>query len=87
MIDLIGPQRFYQFKHSFNREEVIETVIDLKAVTEISLREYRDIKEVIINTSNNIPPRNILLGEGEVATEVYSKLVKAWTTYKLATER
>ncbi len=87
MIDLIGPQRFYQFKSSFNRDEIIETVIDLKVITEISLREYRDIKEVIINTSNNIPPRHILIGEGEVAVEVYSKLVKAWTTYKLATER
>ena len=87
MIDLIGPQRFYQFKFSFNRDEVIETVIDLKVVTEISLREYRDIKEVMINTSNNTPPRNISLGEGEVAAEVYSKIVNAWTTYKLATER
>lgn len=87
MIDLIGPQRFYQFKFSFNRDEVMETVIDLKVVTEISLRKCRDIEEIIINTNNNVPPRSILLREGEVAAEVYSKLVNAWTTYKLATER
>ena len=87
MIDLIGPQRFYQFKFKFNGDECIETVIDLKVVTEISLREYGEIKEVIIATDNNIPPRHILLDKTEVATEVYSKLVQVWTTYKLATER
>ncbi|MBD7914231.1 hypothetical protein H9660_03640 [Clostridium sp. Sa3CUN1] len=87
MIDLIGPQRFYQFKFSFCGNERVETVIDLKVVSEVSLRDLNGRKEVIIATNNNIPPRNIQIEETEVAEEVYSKLVKAWTTYKLATER
>lgn len=87
MVDLIGPQRFYQFEFSFYGNERVETVIDLKVVTEVSLREVDGRKEVIIATNNNIPPRNISIEKTEVAEEVYSKLVKAWTTYKLATER
>lgn len=88
MLDIITPQRFYQFKFQTGYEDTVSTVIDLKVVTEISLIENKHRKEIAINTgSSHHPPRVIILEESEVATEVYSKLVSAWTTYKLATER
>lgn len=87
MIDLISPQRFYQFEFKSGEEEKITTVIDLKSVVEISLRDGRYAREIMIDIGMHRPPRHINLEDNEVAQEVYQKLVKAWTTYKLATER
>ena len=87
MVDLISPQRFYQFEFKIDEEEKITTVIDLKSVAEISLRDGKYRKEIMIDIGMHRPPRHINLEDNEVAQEVYQKLVKAWTTYKLATER
>lgn len=87
MVDLISPQRFYQFEFRSGEKEKTTTVIDLKSVAEISLREGNFTKEIMIDIGAYRPPRFINLEDNEVAMEVYEKLVKAWTTYKLATEK
>lgn len=92
MFDLINPQRFYQFSFSdaySNGKVRITSVIDLKAVIEISMAEYFDGKlEIRIEFANkNSPPRCVVLEETDVASEIYSKLVTAWTTYKLSSEK
>lgn len=87
MVDLIGPQRFYQFEFRSGEKEKTTTVIDLKSVVEISLRESDYTREIMIDIGIHRPPRFINLEDNEVAQEVYQKLVKAWTTYKLATEK
>lgn len=86
-LDILTPQRFYQCEFKTDYESIITTVIDLKVVSEISLIESQNKKEIMINMNSYAPPRVITLDKSEVATEAYKKLVSAWTTYKLATER
>lgn len=87
MVDLMSPQRFYQFEFKSGEKEKTTTVIDLKSVAEISLREGSYTKEIMIDIGAYRPPRFINLEDNEVAMEVYQNLVKAWMTYKLITER
>lgn len=88
MIDIVTPQRFYQFSFR-NMNSDISTIIDLKIITQISLCKDNNCKEnrLIINTSSPEPPIRIDIDENASSDEMYSKLVTAWTTYKLATER
>ena len=88
MVNIEVPQRFYQFSFK-NYDDNIDTIIDLKIITQISLAHKGSCKEdrIIINTNSPEPPIIIELNENEVGNEVYSKLVTAWTTYKLATEK
>ena len=91
MIDIITPQRFYQFKFKENSDgNDIDSVIDLKVITQISLihkSKYDNKDMIMIETNLQSPPIYVSIDTNESADEVYSKLVKAWTTYKLATER
>ena len=88
MVNIEVPQRFYQFSFKECGSNV-DTIIDLKIVTQISFEHKGNYKEdrIIINTNSPEPPIIIALNENECGNEVYSKLVTAWTTYKLATER
>ena len=89
IINIVTPQRFYQF--NFNDYECnVDTIIDLKIITQISLayKNERCLDDVIIiNTNAPEPPIRIMLDKNEVSNVIYSKLVTAWTTYKLATEK
>lgn len=84
MVNIEIPQRFYQFK--FNN---IDTIIDLKIITQISLAHKNDYQgdRITISTNTPEPPIIFELDENKVGSEMYSKLVTAWTTYKLATEK
>lgn len=88
MIDINTPQRFYQFSFG-NKDRDISLIIDLKIITQISLCKDNNCKEdrLIINTSSPEQPTIIDIDENTSSDEMYSKLVTAWTTYKLATER
>lgn len=88
MVNIEVPQRFYQFSFK-DYESNVDTIIDLKTITQISLAHKGNCKEdrIIIGTNSPGPLINIILNENEVGDEVYSKLVTAWTTYKLATEK
>ena len=88
MIDIVTPQRFYQFNIK-NKDNNLQTVIDLKVISQILLdKNIRCDKDaIVINTTAPQPPITIDIDKNEVAEEIYYKLVKAWTTYKLATER
>lgn len=87
MVKIQQPQRFYQFSFKECGSNV-DTIIDLKIVTQISFEHKGNCKEdrIIINTNSPEPPIIVALNENECGNEVYSKLVTAWTTYKLATE-
>lgn len=87
MIDIITPQRFYQYSFIDQCKTKIATVIDLKEVTEITMVEGERRKDIFLNLKNGCQPRPLVIGETEVASEVFAKIVTAWTTYKLATER
>lgn len=87
MIDILKPQRFYQIEYTIPDSCVITTIIDLKTVTEISLKESRDIKEISFHREHPPMISNILINHDKNATEEYLKIVTAWTTYKMATER
>ena len=88
MIDIVTPQRFYQFDIN-NKDNNIQTVIDLKMINQILLDKNVCCDRVllVINTNSSQPPITIDIDKNEVADEIYYKLVKTWTTYKLATER
>lgn len=88
MIDIVTPQRFYQFSFR-NKDRDISIIIDLKIITQISLCKDSNFKEdrLTINTNSMEPPMIIDIDENTSSDEMYSKLVTAWTTYKLATER
>ena len=88
MIDIVTPQRFYQFDIK-NKNNNLQTVIDLKVIIQILLDKNAcyDKDILVINTNAPQPPITIDIDKNEVAEEMYSKLVTAWTTYKLATER
>lgn len=88
MIDIVTPQRFYQFNFR-NRNSDISAIIDLKIITHILLLKDNNCKEdrILINTNSPEPPIVVEVDENSSADEMYSKLVTAWTTYKLATER
>lgn len=89
IINIVTPQRFYQFNYK-GHEGNINTIIDLKIITQISLAHKNERildDKIIINTDALEPPIVIVTEKNEVADEFYSKLVTAWTTYKLATEK
>ena len=89
MINIETPQRFYQFNYKdFDGE--VETIIDLKTVIQISLIhkcKCNDEDRIVIFFNASHPPCTIILDKNEVSSEVYNKLITAWTTYKMATEK
>ena len=93
MVNIEVPQRFYQFNFNDNYDNCnVDTIIDLKIITQISashknINENCNTDRLIIRTSSPEPLIVINLKDNEVIGEIYSKLVTAWTTYKLATER
>lgn len=89
MVKIQQPQRFYQLSYLDEYDDcTIDTTIDLKAVTQISFGHKSNCRKdrIIINTNSPEPPIIVTLDENECGSEVYSKLVTAWTTYKLTTE-
>lgn len=89
MVKIQQPQRFYQLSYLDEYDDnTIETIIDLKYIAQISFKsENVNLKEkIIIKTILPQPEMVIIIKENECGSEVYSKLVTAWTTYKLAAE-
>lgn len=84
MINIMTPQRFYEIRFK-ERESNAHAVIDLKGITEITLFEDEMGKEILIQRESIVRP--IRIDENRSATEEFSKIVTAWTTYKLATEK
>lgn len=84
MINIMTPQRFYEMRFR-ERENDVHTVIDLKSVTEITLFEDKEWKEILIQREGVVRP--IRIEDNKSASEEFSKIVTAWTTYKLATEK
>ena len=84
MINIMTPQRFYEMRFR-ERENDVHTVIDLKTITEITLFEGKEGKEIFIQREGAVRP--IRIDDNKSASEEFSKIVTAWTTYKLATEK
>lgn len=84
MINIMTPQRFYEMRFSEYGGNA-HTVIDLKSITEITLFEGKEGKEILIQREGAVRP--IKIDDNKSASEEFSKIVTAWTTYKLATEQ
>lgn len=86
MVNILTPNRFYQLESIDGCGGKLTLVIDLKNVTQITLRESEKCKEIYIDTGTPHQPRPIIIGEEKVAIEEYRNIVTAWTTYKLSTK-
>lgn len=92
MIDILTPQRFYQITNEQIKERygngkaTIHKTLDLKVITEITLVKDEQGEQIGIFKQFS-EPTWIIIDENKVGQEEYVKIVKAWTTYKLATEK
>lgn len=87
MLNLTSPQRFYQVDFSPYEGETVTEVIDLKRVLRIALSTRENYKGIIVFLDYPGPPLDIKLKETDVGAEDFYKLVTAWTTYKMSTEK
>lgn len=87
MIDIINPNRFYQMESADRYGSKLTHVIDLKHVIQIVLRENEEHNKIIIDNGSPHQLAPIEVAKEKIASEEYKKIITAWTTYKIATEK